>query len=133
MYFFSSFIYWWGPIPIPSGYAIMSFVTLGIVAKLIWKSTWTQKNIGINIVHVGALLLMFGGFLTAVWSTEGNMVIPEGKSIPDNSVVMGAPGKIVKETSDNWIMQIKFMADSYGHNAKRFKTGLSMDERVQNI
>ena len=56
-------------------------------------------------------------------------LIPEGKVIPDNSLVMGAPGKVVKEISDPQIMMIKGSAQVYVDNWKRFKAGLKpLDE-----
>ncbi|MEM8616272.1 MAG: gamma carbonic anhydrase family protein [Pseudomonadota bacterium] len=51
-------------------------------------------------------------------------LIPEGKVIPDNSLVMGAPGKVVRELSPQQIMLIKGSAQVYVDNWKRFKTGL---------
>ncbi len=51
-------------------------------------------------------------------------LIPEGKVIPDNSLVMGAPGKVVKQLSPEQIMLIKGSAQVYVDNWKRFKTGL---------
>lgn len=51
-------------------------------------------------------------------------LIPEGKVIPDNSLVMGAPGKIVKELSPDQVALIKGSAQVYVDNWKRFKTGL---------
>lgn len=51
-------------------------------------------------------------------------LIPEGKVIPDNSLVMGAPGKIVKQISEPQVMLIKGSAQVYVDNWKRFKTGL---------
>jgi len=55
-------------------------------------------------------------------------LIPEGKVIPDNSLVMGAPGKIVKQLSEPQVMMIKGSAQVYVDNWKRFKTGLSRIE-----
>jgi carbonic anhydrase/acetyltransferase-like protein (isoleucine patch superfamily) len=52
-------------------------------------------------------------------------LIPEGKVIPDNSLVMGAPGKVVKELSDGQRMLIKGSAQVYVDNWKRFKAGLT--------
>ena len=52
-------------------------------------------------------------------------LIPEGKEIPDNSLVMGAPGKVVKPVSDYQIKMIKGSAMVYVENWKRFKAGLS--------
>ncbi len=51
-------------------------------------------------------------------------LIPEGKVIPDNSLVMGAPGKVVKQLSPEQVMLIKGSAQVYVDNWKRFKTGL---------
>ena len=51
-------------------------------------------------------------------------LIPEGKEIPDNSLVMGAPGKVVKQVSDHQIQVIKMSALHYVENWKRHKTSL---------
>ena len=55
-------------------------------------------------------------------------LIPEGKVIPDGSLVMGAPGKIVKELSEPQRMMIKASAQVYVDNWKRFKAGLKVME-----
>lgn len=55
-------------------------------------------------------------------------LIPEGKVIPDNSLVMGAPGKVVKEISEPHVMMIKGSAQVYVDNWKRFKAGLKRIE-----
>ncbi len=51
-------------------------------------------------------------------------LIPEGKVIPDGSLVMGAPGKIIKELTDPQRMMLKASAQVYVDNWKRFKSGL---------
>ncbi|MEO0982862.1 MAG: gamma carbonic anhydrase family protein [Pseudomonadota bacterium] len=51
-------------------------------------------------------------------------LIPEGKEIPDGSLVMGAPGKVVKQLSEPQIAMIRASAQVYVDNWKRFKTGL---------
>ncbi len=51
-------------------------------------------------------------------------LIPEGKEIPDNSLVMGSPGKVVKEVKDIHVEMIKKSADIYVANWQRFQTGL---------
>jgi len=51
-------------------------------------------------------------------------LIPEGKEIPDNSMVLGAPGKVVKELSAEWIETLRLSAESYVQNYKRFKNDL---------
>lgn len=46
-------------------------------------------------------------------------LIPEGKEIPDNSLVMGAPGKVVKQISEHQAAVIKMSAVHYVENWKR--------------
>ena len=52
-------------------------------------------------------------------------LIPEGKEIPDNSLVMGAPGKVVRELDDGAAQMIAASAKVYVENWKRFKSGLT--------
>lgn len=52
-------------------------------------------------------------------------LIPEGKEIPDNSLVMGSPGKVVRELDDGAAQMIAASAQVYVDNWKRFKSGLT--------
>ncbi len=49
-------------------------------------------------------------------------LIPEGKEIPDNSLVMGAPGKVVKEISEQQAKMLELSALHYVDNAERHRT-----------
>ena len=51
-------------------------------------------------------------------------LIPEGKVIPDNSMVVGMPGKVIRELDEKAILQLKASAMHYVENAKRFSQGL---------
>ncbi|MEO1029427.1 MAG: gamma carbonic anhydrase family protein [Pseudomonadota bacterium] len=51
-------------------------------------------------------------------------LVPEGKVIPDGSLVMGAPGKILKQVSEPQTQIIKMSAQVYVDNWMRFKSGL---------
>ncbi len=51
-------------------------------------------------------------------------LIPEGKDIPDNSLVMGAPGKIIKDVSALQIQVIRGSALHYVENWKRHRETL---------
>jgi len=51
-------------------------------------------------------------------------LITEGKVIPDGSLVMGAPGKIVRELDEAAIKGLQMSALHYQQNAKRFAKGL---------
>ncbi len=50
-----------------------------------------------------------------------NTLISEGKEIPDNSLVMGAPGKVMKEISPQQAQLIKLSAFHYVENWKKHR------------
>ena len=52
-----------------------------------------------------------------------NSLIPEGKVIPDGSLVMGSPGKVVRQLSPEEIVRMNAIADHYVERSKRYKTG----------
>ncbi len=51
-------------------------------------------------------------------------LIPEGKVIPDRSLVVGTPGRIIRELSDEEVERLKAGGAHYVENAERFRTGL---------
>lgn len=51
-------------------------------------------------------------------------LVTEGKEIPDGSVVMGAPGKVVKTLSEDQLNQLKFGALHYQENMRRYRDQL---------
>lgn len=55
-----------------------------------------------------------------------NALIPEGKEIPDNSLVMGAPGKVIKDVSEMQLQVIKMSAHHYVENWQRHKAGMKL-------
>lgn len=42
-----------------------------------------------------------------------NSLIPEGKKIPERSLVMGSPGKVVRQVTDDEVAFIKWHAEHY--------------------
>ncbi|MAK60514.1 MAG: gamma carbonic anhydrase family protein [Ponticaulis sp.] len=51
-------------------------------------------------------------------------LIPEGKEIPDNSLVMGAPGKVVRQLDEAGEQMLLASATHYVENWKRYVSGL---------
>lgn len=56
-----------------------------------------------------------------------NAFIPEGKEIPDNSLVFGSPGKVVKEVEEKHITMIKRIPGNYVRRWKQYKEQLRED------
>ena len=53
-----------------------------------------------------------------------NTLIPENKVIPDKSLVLGSPGKIIRQVTDEEIKDIKENAKHYVDNYKRYKKNI---------
>ena len=49
-----------------------------------------------------------------------NTLITENKNIPDNSLVIGSPGKVVRQVTDKEIIHIKQNAKEYIENCKKY-------------
>ena len=54
-----------------------------------------------------------------------NTLITEGKVFPDNSMIVGSPGKVKRELTEQEIQIINLSALHYVENMKRFKVQLS--------
>jgi len=50
-----------------------------------------------------------------------NTLISENKIIPDRSLVLGSPGKVIRQVTDKEIEEIKKNASRYVENYKRYK------------
>ena len=77
-YFSSYYFLLYDYIPLPGGRITLILMTLNLSSSLFRKTLWKIKKIGVIILHVGGLLLLLGGGVTAMYSSEGNMVIEEG-------------------------------------------------------
>ena len=57
-----------------------------------------------------------------------NTLIAENKEIPDGSLVIGSPGRVVRQLSPDEIKLIGSFADHYVQEFKRYKTAFNPDE-----
>lgn len=76
-----------------------------------------------SLVGIGATILN-GAKIGKHCIIGAHALITEGKAIPDGSVVMGSPGKVVKRIAEGVDVMLKASADHYVENAKRFAAGL---------
>lgn len=53
-----------------------------------------------------------------------NALVTEEKEIPDGSVVMGSPGKVVRMLDEEEIARLTLSAEHYVANARRYRTAL---------
>jgi len=76
-----------------------------------------------SLVGIGATILN-GATIGENCLIGAHALITEGKNIPDNSVVMGAPGKVIKTLTDAQVTHMKLGSQVYVANSRRFRDGL---------
>lgn len=76
-----------------------------------------------SLIGIGAVVLN-GAVIGKNCLIGANSLIPEGKVIPDGSLVMGQPGKVVRELTEAQIAGITMSAAHYVQNWKRFASQL---------
>lgn len=76
-----------------------------------------------SLIGIGSIVLN-GAKIGRNCLIGANSLITEGKEIPDNSVVMGAPGKVVREVDERVLAVLKGSAEVYVRNWKRYAAGL---------
>ena len=67
-------------VPLPGGFLLGALLILNLAFAHFRHFKATAAKVGISIIHAGLLLLLVGGFITAVYQEESAMVVPEGES-----------------------------------------------------
>lgn len=75
------------------------------------------------LIGIGSVILN-GAIIGENCVIGANTLIPEGKSIPPRSLVMGAPGKVVRTLNEDEIARFTGGAGRYVANWKRYAKGL---------
>ena len=55
-----------------------------------------------------------------------NSLVPEGKVIPDRSLVVGSPGRVVRQLTDDEVKMNRWIAQHYVENAARYLRDLKL-------
>src|SRR5437773_9671780 len=93
-------------------------VTVG--HKVILHSTMIGDN---SLIGMGSTLLS-GSKVGRNCLIGANALIGEGKEIPDNSLVLGAPGRVVRQLNEVQLAILKFSAEVYVKNFRQFREQL---------
>ncbi|SHO65436.1 Carbonic anhydrase or acetyltransferase, isoleucine patch superfamily [Pseudoxanthobacter soli DSM 19599] len=76
-----------------------------------------------SLVGMGATILN-GAVIGRNCIIGANALVTEGKVIPDNSLVVGAPGRVVRELDAKAAAELLASAEHYVRNGRRFSAGL---------
>jgi carbonic anhydrase/acetyltransferase-like protein (isoleucine patch superfamily) len=71
-----------------------------------------------SLIGIGATILN-GAKIGRNCIIGAHALITEGKDIPDNSMVVGAPGRVIKTLGDDMAQMLKASADHYVENWQR--------------
>ncbi len=100
-------------------------LTIGTNCTIGHKAILHGCEIGDNsLVGMGAIVLNHTKIGRNCLIGAGAL-IGEGKVIPDNSLVIGQPGKVIRELDKEAVEQLTQAAQSYQRNWKRFAKGLA--------
>ena len=76
-----------------------------------------------SLIGIGSIILN-GAKIGEECLIGANTLIAEGKEIPPRSMVLGSPGKIIRQLSDDDVKRFSGAAGRYVTNWKRFASGL---------
>ena len=97
-------------------------VTVGHLVMLHGCTVGDESLIGIKTVILNHAVIGRHCIIGA------NSLIPEGKVIPERSLVVGSPGKVVRQLSDEEVARLQRSAQGYVANAQRYRTGLKQQD-----
>ncbi|MEQ9693859.1 gamma carbonic anhydrase family protein [Shimia sp. SDUM112013] len=99
-------------------------LTIGAGCTIGHKAMLHGCSIGDNsLIGMGATVLN-GAKIGKNCLIGAGALITEGKEIPDGSLVMGAPGKVVRQLDEAAINGLRASALHYQENMRRFRAGL---------
>ncbi len=98
-------------------------VTVGHKVMLHGCTIGDNSLIGINSV------VLNGANIGRDCLIGANSLVTEGKQIPDGSLVLGSPARVVRQLTDEEKAMLLESADTYVRNFKRFKQDLKPDPR----
>lgn len=78
--YFDSFITFIGPVPFPGAATLLIILFVNMLMKFILFSEWQLNKAGTILTHFGVLILLTGGFTTALTTQEAYMVIEQGQT-----------------------------------------------------
>ncbi|MBL8658290.1 MAG: gamma carbonic anhydrase family protein [Rhodospirillales bacterium] len=96
-------------------------VTVGHLVMMHGCTIGDGSLIGINSVILNGVRIGRNCLIGA------KAMIPEGREIPDGSMVLGAPAKVVKTLSEEQIERMQSGAAKYVANWQRYRAGLAVD------
>jgi carbonic anhydrase/acetyltransferase-like protein (isoleucine patch superfamily) len=94
------------------------YVTIGHQAMLHGCTIGDHSLIGIQAI------VMNGATIGRECLIGAGALVTEGKQIPDRSLVMGSPGKVVRQLTDEEVARLHLSAPNYSARAQSYRKNL---------
>lgn len=75
------------------------------------------------LIGMGAIVLN-GARIGRNCLVGAGALVTEGKEFPDNSLILGAPAKVVRVLDEDALRGLRASAENYVRNGQRFRTGM---------
>ncbi len=143
--YFQSWVVWWSPasgaykIPVfPGGHLVGAVLLINLIAAHIQRFRWTWKKFGIQLTHLGLIIMLAGGLATDLFSVSSFMRLKEGETKnysedqarvelavidqtdPENLKVTAIPGEVISKggTITSGDLPFTLAVRSYFRNSK---------------
>ena len=93
----------------------------------VWFNAVLRGDNELILIGINAVILN-GAKIGKNCIIGANSLIGEGKEIPDGSLVMGSPGKVVRELTEPQKKMLEASAAHYVHNSQRYARDLVEQE-----
>lgn len=85
--YFQSWFIWWSAasgtftIPVfPGGHLIGAVLLVNLIAAHIRRFSWSRRKLGIQLTHIGLIIMLAGGLATDLFSVSSHMYLREGET-----------------------------------------------------
>lgn len=143
--YFQSWLVWWSPasgaykLPIfPGGHLVGAVLLVNLIAAHIRRFSWTRRKIGLQLTHLGLIIMLAGGLATDLLSVNSFMRLKEGETKnysedasrmelamidqtdPETDTVTAIPGEVLAKggTISHDSLPFKLTIRSFFHNSK---------------
>jgi carbonic anhydrase/acetyltransferase-like protein (isoleucine patch superfamily) len=101
-------------------------LTIGAKCTIGHRAMLHGCTVGENsLIGIGAIVLN-GTRIGRNCIIGAHALLPEGKDVPDNSLVMGSPGRVVRQLGEKDVEMLGRLARHYVENWRRYSTGLKL-------
>jgi len=118
------------PLPIPGGYLLGGLLILNLIAAFITRFQWTGKKMGIQLIHLGIIMLLVGQLATQAMQEESRMQINKGESKSFLERFHGVELAFIDVTNPDTELVVALPQDLLEHGTTHYSKDLPFKVRI---